>query len=399
MTITSNIHPNLSAWANGTFALGNRVSNAGNAYQCITAGSSTGAPTGTGGNINNGGAAHWKWLSAVDFTSLQAWWNSLPATLTDNVVSLSWNNGTVTCPASTFFFDGQGVTAGSFSVTIGCAPGESFRDTAGALAFNTANGVSFTAPATGTTNLYWFLQCDNVIIDGWQLKNPNSTSGAIMLCGSSGNAGLALRNCLLDGFPQLASASPFVYAPGLNATLVNTLIVDRGTAYRFVDWDTTASGSAVNCTAVAVNGNSSAAFFSQGSANQVKVRNCALFGYTTPVFSQNAVGSAVMDHCCTDVAAASIAAPAAGFGVTDNGGEQFSKTAANQFVSATTDFRLKAGSDCLNNGTTDTTDIPTADDIFRTHRPQGNNWDIGAFELITVLPHNLAMAMQPMLAS
>jgi hypothetical protein len=292
------------------------------------------------------------------------------------------------------------VTAGSFTVTIGCAPGESFRVVGGALAFNAANGVSFTAPATGTVNLYWFLQCDNIVIDGWQLKDPNSTSGAIMLCGSSGSSGLTIRNCLLDGFPQVASASPIVYFPGPNAKIENSVFVDRGTGYRLVDWDVSpATGAAICCTAVAINGNSSSAFFSQGGAGQVTVRNCAMFGYTAPIFSQNVTGSIVADHCCMDVAAASIAAPVAGFGVTDNGNEQFSKTAANQFVSATTDFRLKAGADCTNNGTTDTTDIPTADDIFRTHRPQGNNWDIGAFETVTVIPYHPAVQMAPQMAS
>src|SRR5579871_4797709 len=70
-----NIHFGLSAWSNKVFGPGARCSNAGNAYQCITGGSSTAAPTGTGSSINNGGAAVFKWLSAIDFTTPQAWIN------------------------------------------------------------------------------------------------------------------------------------------------------------------------------------------------------------------------------------------------------------------------------------------------------------------------------------
>jgi hypothetical protein len=61
------------------------------------------------------------------------------------------------------------------------------------------------------------------------------------------------------------------------------------------------------------------------------------------------------------------------------------KTYANQFqntVDATRDFRLKAGADCINAGTTDTTDIPAAVDIVGTSRPQGSAWDVGCWELV-----------------
>lgn len=66
--------------------------------------------------------------------------------------------------------------------------------------------------------------------------------------------------------------------------------------------------------------------------------------------------------------------------VTNGGSNLVSKTAANQFVSATADFRLKIGADCINAATPDLTDIATNDDIAMTQRP--NIWDIGAWELV-----------------
>jgi hypothetical protein len=57
VTVTSNIYVGLAAWTNHTFVLGERCSNAGNAYQCITAGTSTAAPTGTSSNVVTSKAA------------------------------------------------------------------------------------------------------------------------------------------------------------------------------------------------------------------------------------------------------------------------------------------------------------------------------------------------------
>lgn len=55
---------------------------------------------------------------------------------------------------------------------------------------------------------------------------------------------------------------------------------------------------------------------------------------------------------------------------------------ANEFVTPGSDFTLKAGGNCINNGTADL--FTEDDDIINTGRPQGAAWDIGAFELIVV---------------
>jgi predicted phage baseplate assembly protein len=62
-----NVYQGLSGWTNKTYSAGDRVSNVGNAYQCITGGTSTIAPAGTGSDIAPGGVAHWKYLSAVNY--------------------------------------------------------------------------------------------------------------------------------------------------------------------------------------------------------------------------------------------------------------------------------------------------------------------------------------------
>src|SRR5216684_805267 len=52
----------LTAWAAYSPLLGDRRTNGGNAYQCITAGTSVTGPSGTGADIIDGGTAHWTYL-------------------------------------------------------------------------------------------------------------------------------------------------------------------------------------------------------------------------------------------------------------------------------------------------------------------------------------------------
>ena len=151
---TFNIHYGLSAWPQNTaLGLGARRSNGGNAYQVITAGTTANTPgagpAGTGSNITDG-TVHWKYLSAIDYTSLQAWANNQPSTQSVNYIVQLWNNGVITTTVSTPFLVYTS-TAGSFATLITCAPGEGLiGNRSSALAYNTANGVSFECASSGT---------------------------------------------------------------------------------------------------------------------------------------------------------------------------------------------------------------------------------------------------------
>jgi hypothetical protein len=63
-------------------------------------------------------------------------------------------------------------------------------------------------------------------------------------------------------------------------------------------------------------------------------------------------------------------------------GNLYNLSAANQFVNPANDFRLKTTSNLIDAGRADAVDLPSAQDIYRTSRPQGSAWDIGAFELV-----------------
>ena len=102
-------------------------------------------------------------------------------------------------------------------------------------------------------------------------------------------------------------------------------------------------------------------------------RNCNFFGATKPLQSANTTASWTADHCCTDVA--NFTGDAA-----DGGGNLFSRVAANQFVSETTDLHPKTGADGVGAGATDTTYNTVGDDIFENTRVVP--WDIGPVKFL-----------------
>lgn len=502
--LASNIHIGLAAWIpSHNYTTGARVAStvAGvtNAYQAIATGlSGTTAPNGTGSNFIDG-ALSWKYLSHIDYADLASWEASIPATLTQSVVGLIWNNGTITTTAGTPFLTlGKAIAprvTGSNTITLRAALGEGIRDALALgtvpLTFDATKGVSFTLPSgTGGIN-YFDIYDSNVFIDGLQFRDPNPTSGSSIIHQENTSNNLTVSDCIIDGYAQPGGAT-MVQGGTKTFTLFNCLIIDRQTAlgiattainlqsptnhvvnctliggkqvgtptplttfpgafqfisleaahtatqiwvatnygaspssvlpvsylcsmdrllspsgvqfigsgtnpaadtvtftnlaagaiYRVQVWPNNATGNGppqnltivtpliISATNILVYGPVSAAIVANSTASVVK--NNIIIGYATPV--GNPGGKiAPVDHCLFDTSSI-------GPGGLDSGGNLFLKTAGNQFISATNDFRLKAGADALNVGTTAITDIPLSTDIAGTHRPSGVAWDIGCSE-------------------
>jgi hypothetical protein len=380
-----NIHPNLTAWASGTYSVGNRVSSSGNAYQCTIAGTSTAAPTGTGADIAPGGVAHWKWLSAIDYTSMQAWWNATPTSpsaWTTSYIVQNWNNGEVTATGAGQFFNtdvGGTKIPGSFTALITCAPGESIRDKPGsALTYNASSGVAFSADAT-ITNHPFRISYDGITFDGLQARGLGSATGKQLFnCAN----GVSIQRCLLDYIPTDLDGQQHVYFITANSNVTDSVIIDRRAANaggECVKWDLLASGEMIGCTVISVNGvstlNRGTGIKAIGVTNSVTVRNSSFWNYTSPMIDDNSVAF-IVDHCVTSAASWDNIS----LGINDAGNNLVSKTTANQFVTATSaaDLRPKLGADTIGAGVVDLTDIPDGLDFYRNLR--GAVWDVGPAE-------------------
>ena len=216
MTITVNLHSGLAAWASGAFTLGQRCSSGGNAYQCTTAGSATAAPTGTGGVIPVTGGAVFKWLSAVDYTSIVTMTAAFSGTLTDNVVMLIWNNGLIIINDLSV----GATTPGSFTTTMKPAPGESWRDNVGAGAIGLASPtlgvmiesqINYTNVIRGTA--------PGIILYGLQISgNGNSYQ---VLYNTTGN--LIVDCCIIQGTSYLAK----FYCDIAGGNIINNVFISR----------------------------------------------------------------------------------------------------------------------------------------------------------------------------
>lgn len=260
-------------------------------------------------------------------------------------------------------FSGHSTSATNY-ITLQTASGQSYRDNASvqtnAFAYNQSNGVGVkknTAYATVFT-----INEDYVTIKNLQIYQQN-ISGS--LCVENNSTGTT--NCVLDSL-IIESSSTGTYIAQMRRGLVrNCLLVMRHSSGKSA-WNAAYGATTyANCTIVrpsnfTVGGNG---FFSSGGST---ITNCAVFGFTN--FN---TGSPSGSNNCSDVTI--------GFGTSN----QASKTYANQFVTTTDtgrDFKIKTGADCVDNGATDTTDIPAAIDAVGTSRPQGSAWDIGAWELV-----------------
>jgi hypothetical protein len=252
-------------------------------------------------------------------------------------------------------------TDATHTITLTAASGESFQDNAGAqtnaLRSDRTNGVEV-INSGGYTSWYIFNWSDtNVTISRLQIRSVGPTRGVNL-----GSNGVSCRNCIIE-------APTF---PAVNGNYYNCSLV---VYTNFPALAGSSPSTVVNCTLVkSTDSVSSTTALTTGYGAAYVMKNCAVFGFASIVGGASVTAA----NCMTDCASAPT-----GFAT--------SKTYASQFVDTGTtlanrDYRAKTGADLLDAGATYTTDIPAADDIVKTARPQGAAWDIGCWELAPTGP-------------
>jgi hypothetical protein len=400
VALVKNIYSGLTAWTgSGTsYTLGQRRSNGGNAYQCITAGTgaASGGPSGTGLLIQDN-TAWWTYLSAIDYTGVDTFvTGALPSgttAFTQQITGQIWNDGLIapTITSGGSYFNPTGAPTSSFPLILTAAPGESFSDTLHAR----PQGSTALAYSAGTTGVaismancqigvnFFNINVPYTTISRLMITDTVSSSGSTIINGAAAGTNLTIDSCIIDGYSQ-GGGAVMCYFPATGLVIRNTLGVDRQPAIpggnEMIYADSSCTAHIVNCTFIAINtpATTEAVLSNNTSAASVVISNCASFGYPSGIgTSSGGVGGISIDHCV--LSSASIGASS-----TDGGSNLLSKTASNQFISATTDFRLKAKTaDCFNAGAVQSTYVPGLCDIAGTPRPQGSPyWDVGCWEFL-----------------
>lgn len=321
-----------------------------------------------------------------NYSTIAAWITAISPVPTGGQTGQCYNDSEFLI-TSTIDFSGLTTTAIN-DVVLTTATGQSAFDTnTNGIGYNQSNGVGIRS----TTSYFIMLKPINYLtISKIQFSNQGSGNDNRCVDGSTvstSTGGFQVSQCLLEVTTANGSGCwPLGILGGGSA--FNTFLICGGTTSTGVRAQYFSSGAVVLANVIiARTSNNTAtgtAIVTSGAGAPVLI-NTGIFNFssissgTTPTGSNNATDLSSM-----------------GFGTSN----QVSLPYANQFVTTTLssrNFRTKTGANLIDNGATDTTDIPAAIDIFGTSRPQGSAWDIGAHELITSAPVTLFSATLAMM--
>lgn len=209
-----------------------------------------------------------------------------------------------------------------------------------------------------------------------QMKNTSATGGFLVtLAGANSGNNSSVDFCdnmILENFGGGTTFAGGLLAFG-GATIRNTVGIQRGAADRalLIHDNNLASdaGNVVNCTFVVPNGDTAPPAVIKGFASigTLNFTNCGMFvNDSSKALTANIMPPTTYTTSYTDVAGTT--------GITQT-------TYSAEYVDysdATSDFRLKAGAVQIGTGTVDR--INALNDVVGTPRPQGTNYDVGAWE-------------------
>lgn len=317
-----------------------------------------------------------------DFSTLQSWEDALPASLITNgnsYVGNVYNDSEFTSASNILTISGEKTDA-THTITLQAGPGQSFRDNANVqtnrLAYVAANGVAIRVTGSYTTAV--IVASDYVTFKGLQLKGDGVPT-YILGVGGATPSNLVVEDCIFHGAGRANVNDIIVDIFGGSSNIIRNSLVIVATSNSCTGVGLGNGSYAVGVTVVRpFNFIASGKAFTSSYHTSI-VRDCAIFGFTA-----NATGTFDSDgHNACESGAGTIPGSTGNLTSVAYSTSTFVQPSA---ASNLEDFRLVTGAALVNAGVTDTTNIPSSDDIAGTVRPQGSAWDIGCWELVLFKP-------------
>jgi hypothetical protein len=305
-----------------------------------------------------------------DYSTIQAFIDSIPADLVAagfSYTGLVYNDSEFNDTTGKVNIASKNTDSSHF-ITLMCGPGQSFSTNPNrannALWYNQANGVAIHT----TTNSATAINCTvpYTVIDGFQVNATGTSSTAI----TANATGVMVKNCIFAGYGPNAPSYGLVNVAG-GATMQDCLVLcTQSGACSGVK---VTGATLINCTIAKPSqfslgaSEKSQAIYLNYNTNVVK--NCALFGFANNDMVPNNFSAS--DYNASDWSQAP--------GGTAASHNLLNLVYANQFVSTTSDFRLKTGSDLIAKGINLQATYQVTDIIGTTRQA---SWDIGAYASI-----------------
>lgn len=313
--------------------------------------------------------------TARDYATVPLWIAAIPSTPTGGWEGDMYNDSEFSTSTQTNI---TGFTTSSSNfITLTTGAGQSFRDNANAqtnaLAYNVTNGVGWKNTGAYGNSVTLSVANPFVTVTNLQLETTNANSRDVLAMNGAGNAGLVADSLICEGGGTNVQGGHGLV--GLkNGTFTNILVVMTSTATvpaLLADSDPNV-GTIENCTVVRPSNFTAGGTGINTQYNAPNIRNCAIFGFTTPIGGTKTAGCSFNATDQASMAGSNntlnVAFTTATFKVVTNSGH---------------DYKLVTGSALLDIATA--TGLP-AKDIVGTTRPQNTTGDVGCWELVTAAP-------------
>lgn len=299
-----------------------------------------------------------------DFATIQAAWNSLPSTLTDNYIFSLYNDSEFTAGLTT---SASAKAMAGFTVTIQPATGQGFRDnvavTTNALRYNASNGVSIRQALQGAG--VFNINVQGIYLVGLQVFNDNNSGGGFCVESTQGWTG---TNCIFQAYKD--AGGPVVKDI---TTLINCVVIQFNPAGSGASASQPSSLMRNNTVLYAGTGTSTGGGIGIAYNSGHQAIGNAIFGFSVPLTAYSTSYAAGTDYNATDQASLGTSIPGTHNLLNLVGSNQFQSLSAGAV-----DARIKSGSALIGAGTYNATMDP---DILGQTR-NATTPSIGAAELV-----------------